>query len=248
MQRVERAGGVLHLHLAGHEKILIEDIFDLLVLHAAALDQTGTDVQLQPASAGQRHLHILRSALEGALAHVVLAQQAQIGRLEQRGEGHVFHLQRPAGEDVDIAQADAFKIRRMVDLDKVRQHLVQPAGEVLPAGIGRCRQRHEAVGQIDLPAAVGTHKLKIDHIGLRLRTHALRRLRQLGRLLFHVAGIAGIVFPDPLLKIRGLRCADAQNGRKAKLADHLRKLRFGIVDVFTFHKHDASPHFVFSEL
>jgi len=63
------------------DEVLAQFKADLLVLDIAALDHTGAAVQLQAAAARQRHLHILRDALDALLLHVVLRHQAKIGGL-----------------------------------------------------------------------------------------------------------------------------------------------------------------------
>ena len=70
---------------------------DLLVLDIAALDHTGAAVQLQAAAARQRHLHILRDALDALLLHVVLRHQAKIGGLDKVAERHALQTEGAAG-------------------------------------------------------------------------------------------------------------------------------------------------------
>ena len=77
---------VLQLDLAVHEDVVVQNKADLLVLDIAALDHTRAAVQLQAAAARQRHLHILRDALDALLLHVILRHQAKIGGLNKVAE------------------------------------------------------------------------------------------------------------------------------------------------------------------
>ena len=175
-----------------------------------ALDHTGAAVQLQAAAARQCHLHILRDALDALLLHVVLRHQAKIGGLNKVAERHALQAEGAAGKAVDVAQADALKIRRVIDGDELCQHLVELPGKILPRRIDRCGQRKEGVCQVDLPVACGRQELIVHDRRLLLELHGARLADHLGRELFQIARIARELGADGLLKFGRLLRADGR--------------------------------------
>ena len=201
-------------------------------------------MQLQAAAASQRHLHILRDALDALLLHVVLRHQAKIGGLNKVAERHALQAEGAAGKAVDVAQADALKIRRVIDGDELCQHLVELPGKILPRRIDRCGQRKEGVCQVDLPVACGRQELIVHDRRLLLELHGARLADHLGRELFQIARIARELGADGLLKFGRLLRADGKDRRKTELTDHLDQLALAIENTLRCRKHSQDSFFV----
>ena len=218
--------------LARGGEVAVQNELDLLVGLAAA-DEAGTGVELHPVVPHQGSLHVQGTLGDLALLHVRLAEYADILAADQIVPEFPLQAQTLAGDGVDIPQADALEEGGLVELG---QGAVQPGGEVLPPGVAQGGQGDEALGQVELPAAVLRDEVVVGNGLLRLQRGGVPLLDHLGGELLLTGRILGEVLADGLLKLGGLLGADGQDGGEAELADHLHQRGAGVLIAFVWCK------------
>lgn len=223
---VQRRDGVIHRRIALHEEVDVqhEHLFLLrlagLVVDLAQHSRAAFDVALCAAGHGRRDILLVFE--ESALLRVVVAHQAEIARLDQLAPLRILQAQLRLAEGVDIPQADTREIRGLICLNERGEDAVEPLGEFLPAGIAVRRKGNKALGQADLPLAVGGDELIVVDRPLRRQLSA----RLLRRELLDLLRILRVFAADGILKRIRLLRLDFQNVRKPELANDLDQLIF----------------------
>ena len=225
MQGTECACNLYTCHLSSHGQVHVKNKAGLLFCLAVAPQHTGTGMQLQTASMGQSHLHIHCALGNRLLRHILLCQNAEIGRFDEFAPGHIGKPQIFPGKGVDIAQADPLKIEWLIARNEGRKNAIQPGCKIFPVAVILRGQGDKAVGQIDSPFSIVRYKAEICHRRLLLQCWVVcSQSRHLGRRALFLRCITGIFHADGFLKLGGFRGCNRQNRRKAQLADHIHQL------------------------
>ena len=246
VEGLQGTGGEIDIHLTGHIQILIEYKFDFRIGNAVALQQAGAGMELQTAAATNGSFHIHGAPVGGSLGDFRVRENSQIPGVDQLGEGHPLQLQSLPGNHVEIAQADPFKIGRLVNPDKRGQRRIQLPGKFLPAGIVCAGQGDKFAGEVDFPLTVGAGELVVDDRGRILQREAAGSSHNFWRRNLLTALVLGEHLPDSLLKIHRKLFRNRENLRETKLADDLHHRGFSIPAMGLGCIHSHPSFFLFS--
>ena len=181
-------------------------------------------MELQAAVGAQTGLNVQRALVDFLLVHIGLAQDTDIGALEQIVPQKIGQAQALLGDGVDVAQAHPLKIVGVVDLQESGHGLVQLQGKILPAGVAQGGQSDKVAGQIQLPESVLSDEIIVGDGGLLLHLGVGgAQTGDLGGGTLLPGDKLREFVPDGLLELRGLLRADGEDGREAELADHLNE-------------------------
>ena len=126
-------------------------------------------------------------------------------------------------------------------MDKRCQGLVQPGGEIFPAGIPGAAQGDKGAGEVDPPHTVLGYELVIGNALLLLHGQIAGSAGELRRGGFHTLGVAGEFRADGLLEIHRQVGGNGEDLREAELADHLGQLVIAVRTPFFVGKHGNHP-------
>ena len=241
VQGLQGRGREIGGHVAGHEQIHIEDELHFSVGFSRPLDFSRTRMELHPAAAPDGKLGIHTGLSHTGLHDLLIAQDAEVFLRNQIAERRRLQREGLAGDEVDIAQADALKIGGLVDLDERRKGLIQSGSKILPAGIAGTGEGDKLLGQIHPPDAVLGHELVVDGGGLILHAQITGNAGELGRGGFHPGRVTGKCGADGLLKLHGRLCSDGEDLRKTELTDDLSQLVAAVGHTRFGGKHSIDP-------